>query len=128
MWEAVSVFLQACGVLLLLWMLASWLILGKDRGGAIVFLCKEGQTGRLEGFLRSCIWLREIGAMSMPIIVGNGGLKGQELKLARLLTNRDGVIFCPAEQIESYLRAEAEEIGGAGTATGNGSGSDISEP
>ncbi len=128
MWEIVSVFLQACGVLLLLWILVGWLVLGSDRGGAIVFLCKEGQTGKLEGFLRSCIWLREIGAMSMPVIVGDAGLKGQELKLARILTNRDGVIFCPAEQIEYYLQAEAERIGGTGTATGNGSGSDISEP
>lgn len=128
MWGMVSVFLQACGILLLLWMLISWLVLGKDRGGAIVFLCKEGQTAKLEGFLRNCIWLREMGTMSMPIIVGDAGLTEQELKLVRLLTNRDGVVFCPAEQIEYYLQAEAEQVGGTGTATRNGSGSDISEP
>ena len=36
MWEMVSIFLQAAGVLLLLWLLVGWLVLGKDRGGTAV--------------------------------------------------------------------------------------------
>ena len=40
MWEMVSIFLQAAGVLLLLWLLVGWLVLGKDRGGTAVYVCR----------------------------------------------------------------------------------------
>ena len=40
MWQVISIFLQAAGVLLLLWTLVGWLVLGRDRGGMAVFTCR----------------------------------------------------------------------------------------
>ena len=50
--KMVSIFLQAAGVLLLLWLLVGWLVLGKDRGGTAVYVCRTGCLDQAEAFLR----------------------------------------------------------------------------
>lgn len=78
MWQVISIFLQAAGVLLLLWTLVGWLVLGRDRGGAAVFACLPGHMDRVEPFVRCCLWLRGTGILQMPVFLVDCGLDPKE--------------------------------------------------
>ena len=97
MWQVISIFLQAAGVLLLLWTLVGWLVLGRDRGGMAVFTCLPGQLGSVEPFLRCCMWLRGTGMLRMPVLL----------------------------ELPERLKMEAEKFGGFGTAAGDCGGGGV---
>lgn len=127
-WQIISVFLQAAGVLLLLWALVGWLLLGRDRGGAVVLACRPGKLGRLEAFLRCYGWLRGSGLLQMPVILSDCGLSETEREqLHRAAARWPDVECCLEAELSARVRMEAEEFDGPGTATGDCSGSGISE-
>lgn len=126
--QVISVFLQGAGVLLLIWLLLSWLILGQDRGGVCVRICTKGSFREADAFLRSCIWLRETGLTRMKIVLADYGLEPEErAALERLTQNRMDLFFCPAEELTDLLKREANNDGRSGTAAGNRSRSRISK-
>ena len=126
MWEILSIFLQATGVLMLLWTLVGWLVLGHDRGGAVVYRVTE--LSRVEAFLRCCQWLRGIGMIRMPVLLVDGGLDSREREeLEHMAAVREDVRICTGAGLEEELKWEAERFGGAGAAAGNRSGGCVSE-
>lgn len=129
MWQVVSIFLQAAGVLLLLWMLVGWLVLGRDQGGAVVLSCLPGRLERLEPFLRCCLWLRGTGLIQMPVLLVDCGLTREDrAQLLRLVRNRAGVSCCLESELPERLKMEAERFGGNGTAAGDCGSGGVSEP
>ena len=128
MWEMVSIFLQAAGVLLLLWLLVGWLVLGKDRGGTAVYVCRTGCVDQAEGFLRGCLWLPGAGARKMDILLVDDGVTPAERQaLHRLVGSRPEAAVCPAGQINIHICGEAQSLGGTGAAAGNCGDGGISE-
>lgn len=129
MWEILSIFLQALGVLLLLWGLTGWLVLGRDRGGAAVYLCRPGSQAGAEAFLRCCTWLQGAGLMKMPVFLADAGLDENARKhLQWLISGKTDAAIFPAQELEQRLITEADKVGGAGSAAGNCGGDRISEP
>lgn len=124
MWQVISIFLQAAGVLLLLWTLVGWLVLGRDRGGVAAFACLPGRLGSVEPFLRCCMWLRGTGILQMPVLLVDCGLSPEEkARLDRLVRDRVGVSCCLEAELPARLKMEADKFGGFGTAAGDcGSG------
>lgn len=126
MWWILSIFLQATGVLMLLWALVGWLVLGHDRGGAVVYRVTE--LSRVEAFLRCCQWLRGIGMIRMPVLLVDGGLGSREREqLERMAAGRDGVRICDRDCLEEELKWEAERFGGAGAAARDCDSGGVSE-
>lgn len=120
MGQVISIFLQASGVLLLLWLLLSWLILGQDRGGVCVRMCPEGSFREADAFLRSCIWLRETGLTRMRIVLADCGLEPEErAALERRVENRPDLILCSAEELTDLLKREAHNHGRSGAVAGD---------
>ena len=128
MWQVISIFLQAAGVLLLLWPLVGWLVLGRDRGGAAVFACLPGHMDRVEPFVRCCLWLRGTGILQMPVFLVDCGLDPKErAQMDRLSRDRVDVCCCTEAELPARLKMEAEKFGGFGTAAGDCGGGGISE-
>ena len=126
MWQVISIFLQAAGVLLLLWTLVGWLVLGRDRGGMAVFTCLPGQLGSVEPFLRCCMWLRGTGMLRMPVLLVDCGLNPEErARMDRLIRDRVGVSCCLEAELPERLKMEAEKFGGFGTAAGECGGGGV---
>ncbi len=124
-----SIFLQAVGILFLLWVAFGWLVFGGQRGGVCVRLCHKGQRDGAERFLRCCVWLREMGLLHMPVVLVDRGLSGSEREELLCLTqNRPEIILSSPEELLEILEKEVREIGGAGSAAGDGVGDRISEP
>ena len=128
MWQIISIFLQASGVLLLLWILVGWLVLGRDRGGVMVRACLPGHLRRLESFARCCVWLRETGIVHMPVLLVDCGLAPEERKyLERIIENRKGLYWCEEAQLVQWLIQEVERVGGKGAAAGDCDGRGVSK-
>ena len=126
--QVISVFLQGAGVLLLIWLLLSWLILGQDRGGVCVRICPEGSFRDAEAFLRSCIWLRETGLTRMKIVLTDCGLDPEErAALERRTGGRVDLLLCRPEELMDLLKREANDDGRSGAAAGNCGRSNIPE-
>lgn len=119
MGQWISVFLQAAGILMLLWGLMGWVLSGQDQGGAVVFSCLPGSSGRQEAFLRFYLFWRETGIFRMPLILVDCGLsEGTRTELAKLIKGRTDVTICPESDLEERMRMEARQHGGTGTAAG----------
>ncbi|MFR3468021.1 MAG: hypothetical protein ACLTTF_00560 [Oscillospiraceae bacterium] len=128
MWQVISIFLQAAGVLLLLWVLVGWLVLGRDQGGMAVLACLPGRLSGVEPFLRCCLWLRGTGILQMPVLLVDCGLDPAErARLERLARDRAGVICCTEAALSEHLKMEAEKVGGFGTSAGDCGGGGVSE-
>lgn len=119
MGQIIAVFLEAAGVLLLLWALLGWLLSGSDKGGAAVLYCLPGRPGKQEAYLRYYLFLREAGVLKMPLILVDCGLDEAEKRhLAMLSRGRAEVIFCAESELGERMRTEASQHGGNGTAAG----------
>ena len=112
MWQVISIFLQAAGVLLLLWPLVGWLVLGRDRGGMAVFTCLPGQLGSVEPFLRCCMWLRGTGMLRMPVLLVDCGLTDEGRRAAALLSDMNTKLLTPQELAAYYTEENTAEQGG----------------
>lgn len=118
------IFLQAAGILLLLWGLCGWLVSGRDRGGAAVLWCGPGRDG--EPFVRCCLWLRGAGLLTAPVVLVDDGLDGEgRSRLERLARGRTDVFLCTPAELPGILKTEAEKLGGAGTAARDCGGGDL---
>lgn len=127
--QMLSIFLQASGILFILWITVGWLVLGGERGGVCVRMCHEGQATRAERFARSCLWLRESGLVRMRIALVDCGLAPREREqLERFAANRDGLVLCQRQALMELLEKEAKDIGKSGSAPGNSYRDHISEP
>ena len=110
MWQVISIFLQAAGVLLLLWTLVGL----------------PGQLGSVEPFLRCCMWLRGTGMLRMPVLLVDCGLNPEErARMDRLIRDRVGVSCCLEAELPERLKMEAEKFGGFGTAAGDCGGGGV---
>lgn len=115
MLQWICVFLQAAGILLLLWALLGWLMTGQDRGGAAVCCCLPGHPP--EAFLRFYLFLREAGLIRCPLFLVDCGMAERErLALEGLCRGRADVRFCTEDELPQRMRMEAASHGGDGTA------------
>lgn len=127
--QMLSIFLQASGILLLLWITVGWLVLGGGGGGICLRLCRRGEATRAERFARSCLWLREIGLLPVKIVLVDCGLTAAECRqLECFARGRDGLMLCQRQSLMELLEKEAKEVGKSGSAPGDGNRDHISEP
>ncbi len=123
MWQVLSIFLQASGILLVLWITLGVLVLGAERGGVCVRFCRKGDTDRTEAFVRSCSWLREMGILRMPVLLVDRELPyGERLWLEKYISYRTNVFLCSEAELMQILEKEAEVHGRAGSAAWDCSG------
>ncbi len=120
MWQMLSIFLQASGVLLILWITLGFLVLGAERGGMCVRVCREGDVVQVEAFVRSCAWLREMGFLRVPVLLVDMGMTENELfRLESFISNRKDVFLCGEGELTRILEKEAEVHGRTGSAAGD---------
>lgn len=126
MWQVLSIFLQASGVLLILWITLGFLVLGAERGGMCVRVCRGGDESRAEAFVRSCSWLKEMGFLRVPVLLVDMGMpQSERLRLESFISDRKDVILCGEGELTRMLEKEAEVHGRTGTAAGDCGGDRI---
>ena len=109
-----SVFLQAVGVLFLIWGVFSWVMLRGERGGLCVRFCGPGSVSRAQRFGETCLWFREAGFVNMRVLLVDGGLSREEAQtLRRFADAREHICFCGPEEVLEILESEAKEHGRA---------------
>lgn len=124
----ISVFLQAAGVLLILWTLVGGLLLRGEDGGSVIFLCRPGKTGRTETFLGTLLWLRETGLIRMPVVLLDTGLSEEERgQLGRMVRNRAYIRIYTAGEFARLLEKETEYAQRDGADSGHGTGDCLSK-
>lgn len=126
MWQVLSIFLQATGVLMILWITLGAFVLGAERGGACVRLCRGKDVARAEAFVRSCCWLREMGLLRLPVLLVDMGIpKDERVRLEQCISGRAGVFLCSRAGLMEILEKEAQVHGRVGSAAGDCGGDHI---
>lgn len=120
MWQVLSIFLQASGILLILWISLGFLVLGAERGGVCVRFCRKGETEGVEAFVRSCSWLQEMGILRMTVLLVDRKLpRVERIRLERYISDRANVFLCSEVELTQILEKEAEVHGRTGSAAGD---------
>lgn len=106
--------------MLILWISLGFLVLGAERGGVCVRICRKGETDCIEAFVRSCSWLREMGILRMPVLLVDRELpRGERLLLEKYISDRTNVFLCSEVELAQILEKEAEVHGRTGSAAGD---------
>ena len=99
--EALLTLLAAMGLAMLGWVLFGRMVCPVPGGELMVILPAKGDGGSLERNVRGLMWLRGLGLLRCPVVIADGGLTPEGLRLARLLARRwSEVSVVAAEQVE----------------------------
>ena len=93
-WEGFLTLLAALGLAVLGCILFGRLLHPLPGNTICILLMGSGDGGRLEGELRSVIWLRSLGLLRCPVILADTGLNEEGLELASRLTRRWSEVYC----------------------------------
>ncbi len=103
-WEGLLTLLAVLGLAVLGYILFGRLLHPIPGNTICILLMGSGKGERLEGELRSVIWLRSLGLLRCPVVLADTGLDDEGIELTRRLTQRwSEVYFCPIEKLGENL-------------------------
>ena len=107
-WQILLVLLAAVGLLAVGWLIFGKLVTPVAGSGGPVYAVvpASGDGEHLEQDVKGLLWLRGRELARFTIVIADGGLSATGRRVAAaLLTGSRGVVLCPLEQLETYLRA-----------------------
>ena len=105
--QAVFALLAAAGLLALGWLLLGRLVtpIGDTGGPVYAVVPAAGDGEHLEQDVKGLLWLRGGELARFTIVIADSGLNDTGRRVAAaLLTGSRGMVLCPMEQLETYLR------------------------
>ena len=108
-WQAVLALLAAVGLLALGWLLFGKLVTPAGGSGGPVYAVIPAAGGgeNLAQDVRALRWLRGGELARFSVVLADGGLsEAGRRRAAALLAGRRGVVLCPLDRLEAYLRGQ----------------------
>ena len=103
--RAVLALLAAAGLLALGWLLLGAAVAPVGRGSVYAVVPAAGDGEHLEQDVKGLLWLRGGELARFTIVIADSGLNDTGRRVAAaLLTGSRGMVLCPMEQLETYLR------------------------
>ncbi|MDR0890098.1 MAG: hypothetical protein LBM28_05600 [Oscillospiraceae bacterium] len=99
--------LAACGMLLIIWTVLEAFLLPMPKDKAYIVLYLSGDAGKVERYIRSCLWLMERRGFGARLILVDDGLSPDAQSAAELLLRgEDHAVLCSKTQMREYLETE----------------------
>ena len=103
-WESVLTLLTVFGLAVPGYILLGRLFHPISDKGLCILIAGYGDGERLEGEVRSVMWLRSLGLLRCPVVIADIGLNQEGLEVAQRLTRRWGEVSrCPLEELGENL-------------------------
>ena len=107
-WQVLLALLAVVGLLALGWLLFGKLVtpVGGGGGGPVSAVVPAAGDGEhLEQDVKGLLWLRGGELARFTIVIADSGLNDTGRRVAAALLNGSrGMVLCPMEQLETYLR------------------------
>jgi len=104
-WQVLLALLAVVGLLALGWLLFGKLVTPVGGGPVYAVVPAAGDGEHLEQDVKGLLWLRGGELARFTIVIADSGLNDTGRRVAAaLLTGSRGMVLCPMEQLETYLR------------------------